>query len=179
MVLASRVVALTVEKITKQIAPSIEPGETVVAACRVMPEGAASEFIFTATRYRQGALGYVVSTRMADRMVGDLPERERGAAEVVGFPLAPELLLVLSDRRFMVFGLTKLTNRPTEVLGAVPLEELAGVERDEGRLVASTVPRLVLRFRGGDALGLLAARPHTALLDGLADAIRSRLAPSA
>jgi len=172
-------VALTVDKLAKQIGAGLEPGETVVAACRVMPEGAASEFIFRATRYQHGALGYVVNQRMADTMLGDLPEREREAASVVGFPLAPQLLLVLTDRRFMVWGLAKLTNRPTVVLGAVPLDELTGVERDEGKLVASTVPRLVLRFRGGDELGLLAARPHTALLDGLAGEIRSRSTPSA
>jgi len=169
--------ALTLDKLTRQVAAGLEPGEVVVAACRVMPEGAAGEFIFQATRFAGGASGYVVNRKMAAGMLGGLPDQERDAAQTVGFPLAPQLLLVLSDRRFMVWAVAKFSSKATELLGAVPLEELAGVERGEGKLVSSTVPRLALRFRGGQELGLLAARPHTALLDELATAIDARLSP--
>jgi hypothetical protein len=167
--------ALGLDKIAKQVASGLEPDEQVVAACRVMPQGAAGEFIFRSTRYRHGALGYKVSRGMEEHLLGDLPDQEREAAERVSFPLVPQMLLVLTDRRFLVWSVAKFTNKPTDVLGAVPLEELVGVERDEGKLVASSVPRLTLSFEGGDALGLLAARPHTRLLDELAAAIAERI----
>jgi hypothetical protein len=137
-------------------------------------QGAAGEFIFRSTRYRGGALGYKVNRAMAEHMLGDLPDEEREAAERVGFPLVPQMLLVLTHRWFLVWSVAKL-NKPTDVLGAVPLEELVGVEREEDKLVASTVPRLTLSFEGGDALGLLAARPHSVLLDELEAAIADRL----
>lgn len=102
---------------------ALAPGESVVIAVRVLTKGTVGGVAAAATG---GAIGIIASSKMA--------ESTGRAVEAAGFPSDPQQVLALTDRSLLFVNRSSLSGQPKELRWSVPLEEVADVRHEKGRM---------------------------------------------
>jgi hypothetical protein len=134
------------DRLATQIAGQLQDGEQVLKAVRATPRGA-SIMIGVAAGIGAG-LGYGISTQIGDGPLAAALGGGIGAAAgvFVGFLIAafrvrsqpevesPNLVLAMTDRRFLVFLRSWLTNRPTRLSREYPITAVSAVSVGKPRL---------------------------------------------
>lgn len=102
---------------------ALAPGERVLVAVRVNRQGAVVAIAAGATG---GAVGAVVASKVL----------ESGAEEGgnSGFPSDAQMAFGLTDRSLVITGRSGLSGKPKHFRAAIPLEEIAGVTHEPGRM---------------------------------------------
>ena len=118
------------KKIHKHCAEDLEPGETVAASTFGQPPGAIRRQV--AFGAIGGAVGAVAGEALANKRI-EKSEQNAGEGIVLEIP-AGKAVLALSDRRLMVFGHSALSGRPKGLNASIPLEQVASIEVDQGKL---------------------------------------------
>jgi len=110
----------------------LEPGETILAAVRAQPPSARPGSLES-----KGPIGYALAGGI-DRALATAAQQRR---DPKGFPLAPDMAIAVTDRRFIVWEMRgvlgmPLLARPHKVRGILDLSDVENVEfsRRTGRL---------------------------------------------
>lgn len=156
---------MNTEKMTKKCASMLEPGETIVAAAKVTPRGAAHETILgaagavaagSATPVATGA-GAVLGSAVGHD-VSEAGRQERAAAGLdVGN--AQQALLAVTDRRVVLFALNAF-GKPSELSASVEHGRIAGVTLGETKLFGQKMAEIVLTLDSGAEAGFGVAKVH-------------------
>ncbi len=122
----------------------LEPGERIIAASRFGPHGALG---VSAKAALKGAGNQLRANLLAAEAAAKLAAE--GSAG--GLQLAPKMVLVLTDRRLMVFDQGGLRGGPNHLISAIDRRRVVGVEVvDRGALR----DHVVLRLDDGSAIPL-------------------------
>jgi len=156
---------MNLQKMQAKCAAVLGPGETLVAATKAMPRGAAHEVILgaaggvAAAGVSPGLSGAgMIAGQKAGAGVGDEGRAERDAAGVdVGN--ATQVLLGVTDRRLVMIKLSAL-GKAKEILAAVDRSEITGVAMGETKLFGQTMAELVLKLSGEAEVGFGIAKVH-------------------
>ena len=118
------------KKIHKHCADDLEPGEEIVASTFGQPPGAIRRQVaFGAVG---GAIGAVAGEALANKRIQD-SDQTPGEGMTVAIP-AGKAVLALSAQRLLVFGHSALSGRPKGLNASIPLEHIASIEVDQGKL---------------------------------------------
>ncbi|MEQ8841207.1 MAG: hypothetical protein RIB98_09505 [Acidimicrobiales bacterium] len=131
------------KKITKSCGDDLEPGETVLAGTFVQPAGAIRRQV--AYGAIGGVIGAVVSQKAGEKRANETPTAEEGI--VIDIPPG-KAVLGLTDRRLLVFGHSAMTGRPKGLNAAIPLDQVAGVTHESGKLTG----KLLVSFADGTSI---------------------------
>jgi hypothetical protein len=135
------------DKLVKQAARFLEAGESVVAAAKFLPRGAAK-------RRAAGGLFGVIGVLAAGSTA-------RSGPAVLGRPIPKHLALVVTNRRLLVVRLSEATDKVTELTHAVGLGELSSVRSEVGKSVGMKAIHIDISFADGSTAVLEAVRPNT------------------
>ena len=133
-----------VKKVTKAADRlGLQPGEEVRAACTTNPKG-------TMKRSVAGGVGGVAGALLAGRADGG---GANGGGLAERFPTGQHYL-VLTDRRLLACSVAALSGKPKELAADWPLDQVAGIGTDKGRLALP----MTITFGDGSSVSLEAAR---------------------
>ena len=135
-------------KLQKVAASVLEPGEDLLAGARAMTSGATASIIGGAAgAVAGGGAGMLI----ADKLTGDAAKEGRARAERAGVGSAPQVALGLTSRRLLVWKRSGLSGKAKELIGTLPVEEIASVEgEDSGSKLKPDL--LTLGLRSGESL---------------------------
>lgn len=152
------------KKLAKAIGGELQPGEQLLAGCKVLPAGGIAKTAVNALM--TGQVGTVASS-------GDGGQAEPLAN---GLPIASQMGLAITTHKLVTCGLSTMTGSPNRVLGSLPLAALASLGAEERRIAGLKAGQLTLQFTDGTSLYLEA--PRTALADWqeVVTVLRQRLA---
>jgi hypothetical protein len=127
-----------VKKVTKHRSADLHPGETVEGAVFAQPPGSVG---------RQVAFGVggVAGGAIASKMAGKRAEGHEGADEsgmAESFP-AGNVVLAVTPNRFLVFGHSKMSGKPTELEAEYSLDQIHEIALDKRKMHFSMVLRFV------------------------------------
>jgi len=156
---------MNTEKMLKKIAPMVPAGETVLAATKATPRGAAHEAILggagavaggSVSTVLVGAGGVLGSAAGAG--AGDAGRSERADAELdVG--RASQILLVVTDASILLFGLSAL-GRPSEITARIERSRISSVQAGETTLFGQKMAEIVVTTDTGAEAGFGIAKVH-------------------
>lgn len=158
-------VRMNTEKMTKKCAALLDPGESIVAAAKVMPRGASHETILGAAGAVVGgsvtpvatAAGAVLGSA-AGQSVGDAGREERAEAGLdVG--AAQQALLAVTGRRIALFAVNAF-GKPKELSASVDRNRVTRATMGETKLFGQTMAEIVLTLDTGAEVGFGVAKVH-------------------
>ncbi len=156
---------MKIDAMLKRVAPLVPEGESVLAATKAIPRGAAHETILGAA----GAVaGGTVSGGLAGAgaiagshtgsSVGDAGRAERDDAGVdVGS--ASQVLLVATDQSVLLFALSGL-GRPKDLTARLERNRIASVATGEAKLFGQKMMEIVITTESGAEAGFGVAKVH-------------------
>ncbi len=122
------------KKIRKSCADDLLPDEEVLAGTFVQPRGAISRQV----TYGMigGIVGAVAGQKMAERTAKDAPSPTEGFS--VDIP-AGKAVLGLTNKRFLVFGHSTWSGKPTDLNAAFDLDQIQSLTIETGKLTGKMV----------------------------------------
>lgn len=154
---------MKLNKLREQAFDLLEPGETIEAAAKVTPRGAAHEAILGGA----GAVGGLAADGVlvgagaalgakAGAADGQAGRDEREAAGLdVG--MATQVIFAVTDRRIVLFKRSAF-GKPKEVLAALEREHVTTVELGTSTLLGQTMPEIQLALASGAEAGFGVAK---------------------
>lgn len=131
------------KKIHKHCAADLEPGEEVLASTFGQPPGAIRRQV--AFGAIGGAVGAVAGEALANKRIKE--SEQSGEGITVDIP-AGKAVLGLSAQRLLVFGHSALSGRPKGLNASIPLDQVASIQVDQGKLAG----KMVITFVDGSAV---------------------------
>ena len=154
---------MKLEKVREQAAGLLEAGETIEAAAKVMPRGAAHEAILGGAGAVGGmaggaalaGAGAVIGAK-AGEATGDAGRAEREEAGLdVG--KATQVIFAVTDRRIVLLKRSAL-GKPKEVLAGLEREHVTSVVMGSSKLFGQTMPEIQLTLASGAEAGFGVAK---------------------
>lgn len=154
---------MRLDKFRQQVASLLEVGETVEAAVKVTPRGAAHEAIM---RGAGAAGGTAVSGALAGAGAaigakfgagaGDAGRAERTDADLDVGP-ATQVVLAVTERRIVLIKRSAL-GRPKEILSDADRAAIRSAELRDAKLFGQNMPEIVLEMTSGAEAGFAVAK---------------------
>jgi len=147
--------------LAKPAADLLESGEQLLAATIVTPKGGLNQ------RFKRALVAGAIGAATAP-----------APASEIDVPLAATMTIGVTDRRLLLFEQNKLTGRPKQFLGAVPVAQVESVTAEDGRAAMMKMLSVRLVFVDGTQLELEV--PRVNLGDGhrVVDELRKLLPTS-
>jgi hypothetical protein len=150
------------DKLGKQTAKLLEPGESLLAAAKMLPRGAG----------KRRAAGFLLFGVIGAHAAGSTA---KPGTTILGRPLPGNLAVAVTDRRLLVLRLSEATDRVTELTHSVPIGYVAEVHSEVGKSVGMKAVRIALSFADGSAVSLKAVCPNTTDVERVARALFDRV----
>jgi hypothetical protein len=118
-----------VKKLHKKSSGLLNPGETILGACAIMPVGQFKKTVAF------GAVGGLVGAAVGQAIAGK-PSPVAADSMAHEFPALRQAILAVSDQRWVVFQQSAMSGAAKSVAAQWPLEAITGVEITEGKLTS-------------------------------------------
>ena len=156
------------EKLVRDVADDLEPGEQILASVKGIPDGEAEAGILGAAGGGQlGVAGLFYGSRLGD----SLGEERRTGTEAAGVASSKgkQVAVVLTDRRILVFTVG-FSGKAKECLGIIPRADIAEMALGTTSLFGQKMPLVAVTTSGGHTAGFGVAKIHKAKAAAFIDA---------
>ncbi len=138
----------------------LEPGEQVVAGCKAMRPGQIKKQAFAAGV--GGGLGAAIAMRGGKE------------ADMADFDLT-QMCVGLTEHRVVVAKQTAMTGKAKEIVGGIPIDQIASVTADQGRVMATKILSGTITLKDGNTFAFEVPRVDLKQGQAFFDRLQERL----
>ncbi len=118
-----------VKKLHKKSSGLLNPGETILGACAIMPVGQFKKTVAF------GAVGGLVGAAVGQAIAGK-PSPVAEGSMAHDFPTLRQAIFAISDQRWIVFEQSAMSGAAKAIAAQWPLDAITGLEVSEGKLTS-------------------------------------------